>query len=144
MHRIHFLTIILLLILAFPIYADWTEESGILEPVKIFDQYYGKDQIGKVAQVVTDEFRDGKPKSDWAAEVSRQLRDFRYERLGSEIMGVVTSGDTATVLVRVEINSLVGPVEHDEIFRLIRDGETWLIDEIEVVNEYIKPQGIEI
>ena len=144
MHRIHFLTIIFLLLLTSPLHADWTEESGILEPVEIFDQYYGTDQIGKVAQVVTDDFRNGQPESEWTAEVSRQLRDIQYERLDSEIKGIVTSGDTATVLVRVEINSLVGPVENDEVFRLIRDGDTWVIDEVEVVNEDIKPHGIEI
>jgi hypothetical protein len=27
---------------------------------------------------------------------------------------------------------------------LIRDEDTWLIDDLEVVNEKIKPQGIEI
>lgn len=52
--------------------------------------------------------------------------------------------DTATVLLRVNIDSLVGPVEHDEVFRLFRDGDTWLINELDVVNEKIRPQGIEI
>ncbi len=62
----------------------------------------------------------------------------------AEITGVITNGDSATVLMRVTIGSLVGPVEHDEVFRLVRDGDTWLIDDLEVVNEKIKPQGIEI
>jgi hypothetical protein len=143
MHRIHFLTIIFILILTSPLYADWPEDSAILEPVRIFDQYYGTDQMDKVAQVVTDDFRNGQPQSEWTAEVSRQLREIRYERKSSEITGVITNGDTATVLMRVTIGSLVGPVEHDEVFRLVRDGDTWLIDEIEVVNEDIKPHGIE-
>jgi hypothetical protein len=43
-----------------------------------------------------------------------------------------------------DINSFVGPVEHDEVFRLIRYGDTGLIDDLDVVNEKIKPQGIEI
>ena len=144
MHRILLATLTILLLLSSPLYADWTEESGILEPVKIFDQYYGTAHMYKVAQVVTDDFRNGQPQSDWAAEVSRQLRDIRYERMNSEIKGVVTNEDTATVLVRTRINSFVGPVEHDEVFRLVRDGDTWLLDDLEVANDKIKPQGIEI
>jgi len=35
-------------------------------------------------------------------------------------------------------------VEHDEIYRLIMIEGKWLIDEVEVVNEKIKPRGIEI
>jgi predicted RNA-binding Zn ribbon-like protein len=144
MHRILIVTLTILLFLTSPLYADWTEESGILEPVQIFDQYYGTDKMQRVAQVVSDDFRNGQPKSEWTAEVSRQLRDIRYERLRSEIKGVVSNEDTATVLMRVNIGSLVGPVEHEEVFRLIRYGDTWLIDGLEVTNEKIKPQGIEI
>jgi hypothetical protein len=39
---------------------------------------------------------------------------------------------------------VAGKVEHDEVYRLIRKEDTWLIDEVEVINEDIKPQGIEI
>ena len=139
------LTILLLLLLiTSPLHADWPEESGILEPVQIFDQHYGTDQMNKVAQVVTDDFRDGKSKPEWTADVSRQLREIRYERMDSEIRGVVSNEDTATVLMRVNIGSLVGPVEHDEVFRLVRDEDRWLIDELEVSNEQNKPPGIEI
>ena len=144
MYRILLATLTILLLLTTPLYADWPEKSGILEPIQIFDQFYGTDQMGKVAQVVTDDFRDGKPKSEWAAEVSRQLRDIQYERLDSEIKGKILTDDKATILVRATIGTMAGKVEHDEVFRLVRDGDTWLIDEIEVVNEYIKPQGIEI
>jgi hypothetical protein len=144
MPRIFLIFLFTILILTTPLCAEWAEDAGIHEPVKIFDQFYGTDQMHKVAQVVTDDFRNGKPKSEWTAVVSRQLRDIKYERKSSEVKGVVTSGDTATVLVGVNIDSLVGPVEHDEVFRLVRDGDTWLIDGLEVTNEKIRPKGIEI
>ena len=144
MHRTILCILTILLLLPSPLYAGWPKESGILEPVEIFDQYYGTDQMGKVAQVVTDDFRNGQSKSLWAANVSRQLRDIQYERLDSEIKGKILTDDKATILVRATVETVAGKVEHDEVFRLIRDGDTWLIDDLEVVNEDIKPQGIEI
>ena len=144
MHRILLPTLTILLLITSPLYADWAEESGILEPVEIFDQFYGTDQMSKVAQVVTDDFRDGKPKSEWTAEVSRRLRDIRYERMGSEIKGKILTDDKATILIRATVETVAGKVEHDEIFRLIRDGDKWLIDDLEVANEKIRPQGIKI
>ena len=133
-----------MLFITTPLYADWPEESGILEPVQIFDQYYGTDQMHKVALVVTDDFRNGQSKSQWAATVSRQLRDIQYERLNSEIKGQILTDDKATILMRVTVETVAGKVEHDEVYRLIRDGDTWLIDELKVANEKIKHQGIEI
>jgi hypothetical protein len=144
MNRILLATLAILLLITSPLYADWTEESGILEPVEIFDQYYGTDQMNKVAQVVTDNFRNGQPKSQWVATVSRQLSDIQYERLKSEIKGQILTDDKATILIRATIGTVAGKVEHDEIYRLIRKKGTWLIDEAEVINEDIKPQGIEI
>jgi hypothetical protein len=144
MNRILLATLAILLLLPSPLYAGWPKESGILEPVEIFDQYYGTDQMHKVANVVTGNFRNGQSRSKWAAEVSRQLRDIQYERLSSEIKGQILTDDKATILIRATIGTVAGKVEHDEIYRLIRKKGTWLIDEAEVINEDIKPQGIEI
>jgi hypothetical protein len=33
---------------------------------------------------------------------------------------------------------MVGHVEHDELYRVVRDGDTWKIDALEVVNEDIE------
>lgn len=103
----------MLLILTSSLYADWAEESGILEPVKIFDRYYGTEQMSKVTQVVTDDFRKGKSKSDWTANVSRQLRDIQYERLDSEIKGQIVSEGMATILMMATIRTVAGKVEQD-------------------------------
>jgi hypothetical protein len=144
MPRIFLIFLFTILILTTPLYADWAEDAGIHEPVKVFDQYYGTDQMHKVAQVVTNDFRNGQSESQWAATVSRQLRDIQYERLNSEIKGKILTDDKATVLIRATIGTMAGKVEHDEVYRLIRKEDTWLIDEVEVINEDIKPQGIEI
>jgi hypothetical protein len=98
----------------------------------------------KVAQVVTDDFRDGKSKPAWTADVSRQLRDIQYERLHREVKGQILTDDKATILMRTTIGTVAGKVEHDEVYRLIRKEDTWLVDEVEVSNEKIKTQGIEI
>ena len=144
MPRIFLIFLFTILILTTPLCAEWAEDAGIHEPVKIFDQFYGTDHMHKVAQVVTDDFRNGQSKSQWAVNISRQLRDIQYVRLDSEIKGEILTDNKATILIRATIGTVAGKVEHDEVYRLIRKEDTWLIDELEVVNEKISPQGIKI
>ncbi len=40
--------------------------------------------------------------------------------------------------VRAKIDTMVGHVEHDELYRVILDNGRWLIDALEVVNEDIE------
>ncbi len=115
----------------------WAEDSQVLEPVHIFTQYYGKD-MNKVAEITTDELRDGKTKSEWAAYTVKMLESFGYERLKSDVKQTVKHEDLAYVHVRAKIDTMVGHVEHDELYRVILDGDTWLIDALEVVNEDIE------
>ena len=68
------------------------QDSGILEPIKIFDQYYGTADMDRVADVVTSDFRDGKPKTLWVSDAWQALKELGYERLGTEVLVIKTRG----------------------------------------------------
>ena len=127
---------ILLLMLAFSPQL-WADESQILEPVQIFIEHYGSD-MDKVAEFVTEDFREGKSKDEWATRKGKMLESFGYERLESEIKQTVVHGDLAFVHVRAKIDTMVGHVEHDELYRVVNEDGTWRIDGLEVVNEDIE------
>ncbi len=146
MHRPIIIVFFTILFFPSPLHADWVEESGILEPVQIFDQYYGIDQMDKVAQVTSRDFREGQSKSAWAEETASMLRRIEYERLDSEYIGAIANDDrtAAAVLMESTIQTIVGKVRHDELFRLVRDGDTWLIDELEITSETILPKTFDL
>ena len=142
MQRVLFLvTVLVFLIGPSPL---WAEDSDCLMPVGIFIVYYGTEDMDKVAEVVTEDFRKGKSELEWATTTNRLLRSIKYERLENEIKGQILTEDKATILIRETIRTVAGKVEHDEVYRLIKREDTWLIDDLDVVNEKIKPQGIEI
>jgi hypothetical protein len=134
MYKIMFLNLIMVF---FFVPFSWAEESQVLEPVQIFIIHYGSD-MGKVAEVVTDEFREGRSKDEWATRTGKMLKSYGYNRLTSEIRQTVKHEDLAYVHVRAKIDTMVGHVEHDELYRVVRDGDTWKIDALEVVNEDIE------
>jgi len=140
--------IVLFTILFFPspLHADWVEESGILKPVQLFDQYYGTDQMDKVAEVVTDNFLGGKSRSEWAEETASLLHGIAYERLDSEYKGsIANEGHTeGSVLMATTFKTMAGKVRCVELFRLVRDGETWQIDDLEISDETILPKTFEL
>ncbi len=129
------LILLFVLLIASPL---WADESEILMPVGIFIVYYGTPDMDRVAEVVTEDFRDGKSKAEWAATTSRLLKSIKYERLESDIRQVVLSEDTAYVHVRARVDTVAASAEHDELYRVIRDGDVWKIDALEVVNEDIE------
>ena len=134
LYKIMFLNLIMVF---FFISFIWGEDSEVLKPVQIFIEHYGKD-MDKVAEVVTDEFREGRSKDEWATRTGKMLKSYGYRRLTSEIKQTVKHKDLAYVHVRAKIDTMVGHVEYDELYRIIRDGNTWKIDALEVVNEDIE------
>ena len=131
------LILCLTLLLVPNLWATESKESQVLVPVQIFITHYGSD-MRYVAEVVTEDFREGKSKDEWAARKGKMLESFGYKRLKSEIKQTLVHDDLAFVHVRAKIDTMVGHVEHDELYRVVRDGDKWKIDGLEVVNEDIK------
>jgi hypothetical protein len=134
MKKISALIILVILLIAPSL---WAENSEVLKPVQIFIEHYGKD-MEKVADITTLEFRDGKSKLEWAAFTGKMLESFGYERLQSDIKQTVRHDDLAYVHVRARVDTVAASAEHDELYRVIRDGDVWKIDALEVVNEDIE------
>ena len=120
------------------------QDSGILEPIKIFDQYYGTADMDRVADVVTSNFRDGKPKTLWVSETWQILQELGYERLGSEVLDTEVKGDVGLVRLRAKNQTAVGVVKQDEVFSLVKDGGIWLIDDLQIMNEELEAEKEEL
>lgn len=120
------------------------QDSAILEPVRIFDKYYGTSAMDRVAEVVTSEFRAGKPGSTWVSETWKLLDEIEYQRLASQIKNKAVEGDRALVRVHVTIETVAGRTEQDEIYHLVRDGGRWLIDDLQVHNEDVEAEKKEL
>ncbi len=120
------------------------DDVAVHEAVTIFITYYGTADMGKVADVVTPNFRDGKSKLEWAYYTGSLLAAFAYERLENEITQVVIDGDEAYVHVRATIETFIGLTEQDELFRVVKDSDGWKVDALEIVNEKIHKHSKEL
>ena len=114
-------------------------EKPYLDPVKIFDNYYGTDQMRLVAEVSTSDFRGGRSMDAWVADVVKELKRIEYQRLESEIRDTAVKDDVALVHIRSKIDTIVGQSRQSEIFQLTRQDGTWLINDLEVTDEVIDP-----
>jgi hypothetical protein len=133
MPRICFLFVLVFLFYAPPL---WAEDSlDVTEPVQVFLEGYGTAKMDAAAEVVTENFRDGKPKAVWTYDTWMVLEDIEYERMESKAMESLVDGDQALVRVHTIINTAAGQAEQDELYRLVRNDDEWLIDAMEVGNE---------
>jgi hypothetical protein len=94
--------------------------------------------------VTTENFRDGMSKQEWVDKRLPVLRDIEYERLEGEARGVRVEGDTALVTFNATIDTVVGKCWQKELYSLVRRGQIWLLDDMEVVEEDPEPQREEL
>lgn len=118
--------------------ALWAEENTLLDPVQIFIQYYGTSEMDRVAAVVTANFRDGKPESQWASFQGKLLKSMGYERLESEIKRILVKDNIGHVHVRAKVDTLIGHVEHDEFYRVVQENSMWKIDAFEIIDQSVE------
>jgi hypothetical protein len=101
-------------------------------------QYYGTADMDKVADVVNANFRDNKTKAEWIITTSRVLREIEYERLKGEITDKMINDNKGLVKANATIQTIVGKVDHVEVYYLLKENDRWLIDSLEITNENIR------
>ncbi|MFP4284167.1 MAG: hypothetical protein ACLFQG_01330, partial [Desulfovermiculus sp.] len=62
----------------------------------------------KVADVVTDDFRRGKAKDEWAADTGSLLQSLEYKRLSNEIKKILVEDGVGVVQVRAKVDTVAG------------------------------------
>ena len=111
------------------------QENSPVEVVTLFTEGYGGPQMDEIAEYTTPHFRDNKPKSVWVVDTWKALHQLKYQKLHSSIVDSKVSGDKAVVVTEAKIRTAAGEVTQKEIYYLVKQGERWLIDELQVTEE---------
>ena len=116
--------------------------GGQESPAQVVNEFcarYGGPDMDTIAGRTTARFRDNRPESVWVLETWRTLHQLAYERLDETVSGVKTDGDKAAVVLTATIGTQAGRSTHKEIYYLIKKSEAWLIDELEIIDEDVRP-----
>jgi len=122
----------------------WSQEPAMLEPVEIFDKSYGTSEMDRAADVVTADFRDGRPKSVWVSETWRILNKIEYERIESKVVDSGVEAENGFVRLHVKIKTVGGTTVQDEVYQMKKIGDKWQIDGLNVLNEEVKEEEKEL
>ena len=90
-------------------------DDPYLKPVRIFDRYYGTDQMHLVAVVTTKDFRGGRSMDTWVSNEVRDLERIQYQRLESEIWNTAVNDDVALVHIRARIDTIVNEAQQSDM-----------------------------
>jgi len=99
------------------------------------------DEIG---EIVTEEFRDGKPVSVWMVETWNKLQQLEFEKLETKILSTKIKGDKALAIVDGKIRTKDGKTKHKAIDVLEMVDGRRLIDELRITDEDISMPELEI
>jgi len=113
------------------------EPKSPVEVVKIFIAGYGTPRMDEAADVTTAKFRDDRPKSVWTVETWEKLKAIKYAHTHSKVIGSKVKDRKAVVLVDAEITTVAGDTKQKEIYTLLKEGASWLIDTLVVTDEKI-------
>ena len=100
--------------------------------------------MDQAADVTTAEFRDNKPKSVWVAENWSLLSGLKYAHTYSKIIDTEIKDEKAIVLVDAEITTKAADAKQKEVYRLVKEGGRWLIDDLIVTDEEVDLEDYEL
>jgi hypothetical protein len=116
-----------------------------LEVVRLFEKHYSGPLMDEIADLTTPRFRDNKPKAVWIVETWKTLNKIKYEKLNSSVIDSKVEGDKAIVVLKAKITTAgSGEVSHKEVYYLVKEGGTWLIDDLIVTDEEIDLEKMEL
>jgi hypothetical protein len=113
-------------------------QASPTQVVKRFCVDYGGPGMDKSARLTTSHFRNNRPKSVWVSDTWRDLKQLAYRRLHQAVSQTKIDKDRAAVILEARIETLAGETRQKEIYYLIRKSHTWLIDELQIVEEDIE------
>ncbi len=100
--------------------------------IKEWAKVYGID-MNKAAEFTTENFREGKPKNEWATETSQKLKEIDYKSLeGKVVQHIIKEPEYAQVDYRRVISTNNGTIHKIESYKLKSVNGRWLIDEVDV------------
>lgn len=111
------------------------QQDSPVDVVKLFSTDYGSANMDETAKYTTEHFRDNRPKSVWIVDTWRTLRQIEYKRLHGSVIGSKIKGNRAAVILDARIGTAAGETNQKEIYYLIKEGQKWLIDRLQVTDE---------
>ncbi len=111
------------------------QHDSPLDVVELFSAQYGNASMDETADYTTEDFRDNRPKSIWVVDTWRTLQRIEYRRLHSSIVGSKIKDNRAAVILNARIATSAGETNQKEIYYLIKQGQKWLIDRLQVTDE---------
>jgi hypothetical protein len=122
------------LLLPFPTECHPQQDSPV-EVVELFSTHYGSANMDQTAKYTTEHFRDNRPKSVWIVDTWKTLQQIEYKRLQGSVIGSKIKDNRAAVILDARIGTAAGETNQKEIYYLIKQGQKWLIDRLQVTDE---------
>jgi hypothetical protein len=111
------------------------QQDSPVDVVELFSAQYGNASMDETADCTTEDFRDNRPKSIWIVDTWRALQRIEYRRLHSSVVGSKIKDNRAAVILNARIGTAAGETNQKEIYYLIKQGQKWLIDRLQVTDE---------
>lgn len=99
------------------------------------------DEIG---DCTTGHFRNDRPRSVWIADTWKALQNMNYRRLYASVIDAKVTDNKAAVILDVKIATSIGETEQKEIYHLIKKGQRWFIDQLQVTDESMNHKSLNL
>jgi hypothetical protein len=117
------------------------QQDSPVDVVRSFSACYGGPCMDAMADHTTGRFRDNKPRSVWVVHTWNALQKVAYRKIHDRIIDSKTTADRAAVVIEARISTVAGETAQKEVYYLIKRNHTWLIDELQVTDEAVQPDG---
>ena len=120
------------------------QQDSPVAVVELFSASYGGPRMDETADYTTGGFRDGRPKSVWIADTWKALQGMKYRRVYGSVIDANVKDNKAAVIVDAKIATSIGETEQKEIYHLIKKGQRWLIDQLQVTDENMSKEKMKL
>jgi hypothetical protein len=100
--------------------------------------------MDEIADYTTSRFRDNRPKSVWIVDTWKALQGIKYRRLYGSVIDSKITENKAAVVLDAKIGTSVGETEQKEIYHLIKEGQGWFIDQLQVADENMSMEKMKL
>jgi len=110
------------------------EKAGPNEVAQKWLKSYPQD-LPHVASLTTPNMREGLSEKDWVRKFQSVLSNLGFSFKDWEVLSEETSGNQATVILKVYASTVMGDQIQNERYVLRKIDGAWLIDDVTVVAE---------
>lgn len=120
------------------------QQDSPVAVVELFSASYGGPRMDEIADYTTSRFRDNRPKSVWIVDTWKALQGMKYRRLYGSVIDSKITENKAAVVLDAKIGTSVGETEQKEIYHLIKEGQGWFIDQLQVADENMSMEKMKL